>query len=141
MRKVTSITVIRLTPTGLFAGAIANLAWLSDSYLGKLPSRRIVFVCRPWDGNEPIPYPSYLHVDFIRRELSLDHIPTEWLNRSENAHFFRSLRSRTGYAMSKTGAIYDLDMSDVRAQFNKRTTERLEFFDKLCMALGLPKAS
>ena len=62
---------------GGFAGGIANLAWPTDSYYGKIPSRRIIFVRQPWDGIGPIPDPAFVHVDSIKRELSPSHIYTE----------------------------------------------------------------
>jgi hypothetical protein len=38
-----------------------------------------------------------VHVDLIKRQLSLSHISTEWLDRPENKPLWRSLHSSTSY--------------------------------------------
>lgn len=150
----------QFTPVeGGFTGAIANLAWPSDSYVSRLPSRQTIWIQSIWDRKSPNKVRSvalqdssrqylvnnaYLRVDFTRRELSLDNISiTGWLNRPENKQIAKRLRSRSGHMTSA-----EIDSEFVRCFVNpkratghltKLLTQHLQFMSELCEALGLPQ--
>jgi len=137
---------------GGFEGAIANLAWPSDSYIGKLPSRRVIWLQQTWD-REPEVLPSadigngrylvetaYVHFDFQNPQVGLTRIPYEdWLVQPENELFLRRIRLRQGFWIDRAHAHFEMPLGTRGAKWNKRDTENLALFAELCEALGLPK--
>jgi hypothetical protein len=147
-------------------GAIENLAWPSDSYLGRLPSRRCVWLQQVWDGKPSegvgclamkddsgryVVETGRLFIDLIEREVTLEDIPYgDWLARPENKYFMRRLRNRNGFSL-QTGTCayrageapatveYTLDLGTPVDGFSKRVSESLQFFNELCEALGMSK--
>jgi hypothetical protein len=145
---------------GGFKGGIANLAYRSDAYIGRLPGRRSIIVDAVWDHRPTtkIKYAAFndgsgryivnachITIDLKEHSLCVDMIPAEWLAREDNSSLSRRLNMRTGSYVTtgKPPLYYGIEVSlatykDVHKGFTQRTMDTLEFMDTLSVALGMP---
>ncbi|KAF2027094.1 hypothetical protein EK21DRAFT_72846, partial [Setomelanomma holmii] len=147
------------------AGGIEKLAWPSDSYIDKLPSRRCVWMRQIWDkkpaenmnafamedgSGRRVVETARIFFDLRERQICLEFIPYgDWLAQAEQAYFLRRLRNRNGFQLQNgtydrrdpepTMVYYQLDLGTPRGKFSANVQKSLEFCNELVEALGMPE--
>jgi hypothetical protein len=146
---------------GGFKGGVEHLAFPTDSYAGRVPSRRTILVDQIWDHKPTSPtIPHYLlqdgtgrylvesckiGIDIDNRHIWVTAIPLEWIHDPSNTYFLRRLKDRSTYILLGDGPEHDfcefqvqlLTLTDIQKGFAKRTKDNVGFMQELAEALGL----
>jgi hypothetical protein len=149
--------------SGGFRGGVEHLDFPTDSYAGRVPSRRSIFVDQIWNHKPTSPaIPHYrlqdgtgrylvesckIGIDLANRYIWVTSIPLEWIRDPENAYFHSRLKHRSSYTILGDGPehilgefqVELLTLTDIRKRFTKGTKDNLEFIQELAEALGLEK--
>jgi hypothetical protein len=146
---------------GGFKGGVEHLAFPTDSYAGRVPGRRSIFVDQIWNHRPTSPaIPHYrlqdgtgrylvesckIGIDLANRYIWVTAIPLEWIHDPENAYLLCRLKDRSSYIILGDGPehvfgefqVALLTLTDIRKGFAKRTENNLKFMLELAEALGL----